>query len=587
LTIVGVHVVALEPDSGTSLVMREGALGTPTAVEAAQSSEFFVLGDEPLLWDDVLELNEQGLAVGSRAVILGDEPTPGAIPEPPFSQFGAAMSYIAIAAMIGGFLMLQVVLLSAAAFMVGARQQQRSMAIMASVGAEAKTLRASVSGAGITLGAVSALVGVGLGVPVGWLAVQLLDDGNARTWPGFHIEPISLTVVALVAVLAGWIAALIPARIASRVDIVTALRGARKPAPPRRGHGVAAVSILIAGVALGLAGGIILASVRAIGTYEPVWDIAAVILIIVGAITAQLGVLLGLPAILRLFALLARGARTPVRLAVRDIARNSGRTVPVAAALMTTVFLSSFLMASFGAAQAESESYYQPSSPHHSVLVSTRFYDPATQGIEQIADREALAQELSEALDGAPVRTISGVRESVTVSWNQVSGEPTILDDSLLPTVAILQEGCDPSTAFLSPDDEIDETEERPCTEGAASYLFSTYEFLGDRIRVGSIADLEFTAGMTLSAESRAVLESGGAVALFPDYVDDGEVRIDWREPAEVLQPTSPAGEVPVVRSETLTAVVQQPPSPLNAGILITNATARDLGLDVEPLAVM
>lgn len=581
LTVVGVHKTATEPDSATSFVMREGALGVASAAEAPQSAEFFVLGDEPLLWDDVLELNEQGLAVGSRAVILGDEPTPGAIPEQPFSQFGAAMSYIALAAMVGGFLMLQVVLLSAAAFMVGARQQQRSIAIMASVGAEAKTLRRSVSGAGITLGAVSALVGVGLGVPVGWFAVQLLDDGNARTWPGLHIEPISLAVVAIVAVLAGWIAAIIPARIASRVDIVTALRGARKPAPPRPGRGIAAVSILIAGIALGLAGGVILATVRAIGTYEPTWDIAAVVLIIVGAITAQLGILLGLPAILRLFGYLARGARTSVRLAVRDISRNSGRTVPVAAALMTTVFLSSFLMAIIGASQAEAEASYAPRAPHHSVQVSTRWFDPTTQRVEQIADQEALALELSEALDGAEVTTILGVQEIAEVEWNQITGEPTILDDAPVPTVAILQEEC--TALWFGPGGTQDEG--LTCNDRVVQYLFSTYQFLGDRIRVGSVAELELATGMTLTLESRAMLERGGAVALFDEYVADREVRIDWSDPADQIEPGIDGPRV--LRSDTLPAVVQKPPAPLNAGLLLLPDTARELGLDVEPMALM
>jgi putative ABC transport system permease protein len=589
LTIVGVHESALEPHSATSLVMRDGALGLAAAAEAPQSSEFYVLGDEPILWDEVLELNERGLVVGSRAVILGDAPTPGAIPEQPFSQFGVAMSIIALAAMIGGFLMLQVVLLSAAAFMVGARQQQRSMAIMASVGAEARTLRASVSGAGASLGAVAAIAGVGLGIPVGWLAVQLLDDGNARTWPGFHVEPLSLAVVALVAVLAGWVAAIIPARIASRIDIVTALRGARRPAPPKRGRGIAAVVVLLAGVALGLAGGVILVSVRAAGAYHVAWDISAVILIIVGAITAQLGILLALPAILRLLAHLARGARTPVRLAVRDIARNSGRTVPVAAALMTTVFLSSFLMAIIGASQAETEEYYSPQSPHHSVLVSTRTFDPVTQNLAQIDDREALAQELSEALGGAEVTTIYGVQEIVEATWDPITGEPTVLDDGLIPTVALLQDEC--TSVWFGPgaaeDEDEDEVEQAACDDRVVPYLFSTTQYLGDRIRVGSVDELELATGMTLSAESRAVLERGGAVALFDEYVADGEVRTEWKDPVETLMPSSPTGEVPAERSDTLPAVVQEPPAPLYAGILLLPDTARELGLDVEPLAVM
>ena len=100
-------------------------------------------------------------------------------------------------------------------------------------------------------------------------------------------------------------------------------------------------------------------------------------------------------------------------------------------------------------------------------------------------------------------------------------------------------------------------------------------------------AELELATGMTLTSQSRAMLESGGAVAVFDEYVVDGEIRIDWQDPLEVLMPTSPTGEVPVERSDTLPAVVQKPPAPVQAGILVLPETARELGLDVEPMALM
>jgi len=583
LTVVGIHESALDRDSVASLVVRDGALGLPTAAESLQTAEFFVLGDEPIAWDQVIELNERGLVVGSRDVILSGDPAPGAIPEQPFAQSGLVASVAGLAALVGGFFLFQVVLLSAAAFMVGARQQQRSMAIMASVGAEAPTLRASVSRAGLTLGALAAVLGVGLGIGAAWIAVQVLDDGSARSWPGFHVEPLPLVAVGLLAVLAGWIAAIIPARIAARIDIVTALRGARRPAAPGRGRNLAAVIVLLTGVGLGLAGGVLLVILASAEVQQPVVSLIATLLIVIGAIAAQLGVLLAVPAILSALAAVSRGARTAVRLAVRDAARNSGRTVPIVAALMTTVFLSSFLMTVFGAQQQVSESSYQFQSPLNSVLVSTRVFDPVSQRVSQVADPEVLAQELSGALDGVEVTTISGVQEMVDTTYDPLTGEPTILDESLVPTVAVLNERC---TALWFSGEE-DARDDLTCDESDAVYLFSTYTFLGDRIRVGTVAELELATGMTLTSESRRILQSGGAVALFDDYVDDGEVRIDWREPSEILMPSSSTGEVPVVRSDRLPAVVQRPPVPVSAGILLLPSTAREFGLEVEPLAVM
>lgn len=584
LTVVGVHESELDRDSLASMVVRDGALGLPAAAESLQTAEFFVLGDEPITWDQVSELNKRGLVVGSRDVILGGAPAPGAIPEQPFAQSGLVASVAGLAALVGGFFLFQVILLSAAAFMVGARQQQRSMAIMASVGAEAPTLRASVSRAGVTLGALAAVVGIALGIGAAWIAVQVLDDGSARSWPGFHVEPLPLVAVGLIAVLAGWIAAIIPARIAARVDIVTALRGARRPATPTRGRSVAAIVVVLMGVGLGLAGGILLVILAGAEALQPpIVSLVAMLLLIIGAIAAQLGVLLAVPAILGALAAASRRARTPVRLAVRDAARNSGRTVPVVAALMTTVFLSSFLMSVFGAQQQVSESYYQFQSPLNSVLVSTRTSDPVTQRVVQVDDPEVLAQELSGALDGAEVMTISGVQEMFDTTYDPLTGEPTILDESLVPTVAVLNESC---TALWFSGDE-DARDDLTCDESDAVHLFSTYTFLGDRIRVGTVAELELATGMTLTSESRRILERGGAVALFDDYVADGEVRIDWREPSEILMPSSSTGEVPVVRSDRLPAVVQRPPVPVAAGILLLPDTARELGLEVEPLAVM
>src|SRR5690606_29381548 len=136
---------------------------------------------------------------------------------------GSSGPNVATALVMGGmfvtFVMIEVILLAGAAFTVTARQQQRMLATVSSVGAPRALLFNVVAATGIVLGAVGAIGGIILGVAGAFLFLALTDNGDATAYYGRHIPGLWLAGIFGFAVLTGWLAALIPARRSSRFDI--------------------------------------------------------------------------------------------------------------------------------------------------------------------------------------------------------------------------------------------------------------------------------------------------------------------------------------------------------------------------------
>lgn len=593
-TIVGIGRSSHDPGDALRVFGTVGGLGAASAEERTFGATYYAL-DAVLSWEDVQALNEQGLIATSRDIVLGSGPYPGAISDDPLASFfGFQGQFLALAAMIGAFLLLQVVLLAGAAFMVGARQQQRSLAVLASVGGDRRLMRAVVTSGGVVLGAVGSIIGVAVGIGAAALLMALTRSGSALQYPGFHIDVLMIAAIIVIATGAGWLAAVVPSRIATRVDIVAALRGARRPPVVGAGARRAATTILVLGAAVLASGGVLLVVLRTLEEYPPIADGIAVAAIALGAVILQLGAVLALPMVLRAVARATSSARTAVRLAARDSARNSGRTVPVAAAVMTTVFLASFLMSVFGAVQLENDKWYVPQAPLGSVVMSARDVDPVTDEISAIDDLDALLSGVGE-IAGSPATLVQGVY--VREYWFDPStGQPlTPPEGATVLTVGIDEDAVCP--AYFGPplDATADELaafdaaalEDPRCAPGVDAGLFWTNPLLGDSIRVGTASELEVATGMSLSAESRAALEAGGVVALHPAYAIDGEAELRWVDAERFSSSGLHAQRLEPVRSETLAAVVQEPPTPVRGALLMSPGTARSLELEVTPLSAI
>ena len=172
-------------------------------------------------------LNEVGALVLSRQVV--EHP-------PPDSELPAQMTrwssgtddaYIAALVLIVVMALLEVVLLAGPAFAVGARRQQRTLALMAASGGTPKQARRVILAAGIVLGAAAAALGVVLGLVVGWALLPVVQHFS-DSWLGpFDVNPLHLLGIAGFGLLSAFLAAVVPAWLASRQDVVAVLAGRR------------------------------------------------------------------------------------------------------------------------------------------------------------------------------------------------------------------------------------------------------------------------------------------------------------------------------------------------------------------------
>lgn len=351
LEVVGSGVHTTVRDTATVDVLPD-ALG-PGFADHTPDIDWLVGGDD-VTWSDVLALNRAGLVVTSRAV-LADPPPVQEIAE----QMGHDTGYgdaLATIALVVTMALLEVVLLAGPAFAVSARRQARALALMAATGGTPRQARRVVLASGVVLGALAALVGAVLGVAVGWALLPL-----AQRWSGEWFGPldVDLRIVAVVAafgLLSALLAAVVPAHIASRQDVVAVLAGRRGDRPPSARTPVLGLLLLGAGIAMSAYG--VTASNG--GHYS----------IAIAAIVSVLGMILVVPVVVSAVARLSRRLPLVLRYAARDAARHRTRTVPAVAAVAATVAGVVTLGIAVSSDEAQREATYSPSLPMGSAMVN-------------------------------------------------------------------------------------------------------------------------------------------------------------------------------------------------------------------------
>jgi putative ABC transport system permease protein len=71
---------------------------------------------------------------------------------------------------------------------------------------------------------ITALIGAGLGLPLGLFLAALVTQGLSSQGVGFHVPVLTLVIFAVVAIVAGVVAAVVPARRAARLNVLHALQ---------------------------------------------------------------------------------------------------------------------------------------------------------------------------------------------------------------------------------------------------------------------------------------------------------------------------------------------------------------------------
>ncbi|MCU1457819.1 MAG: transporter substrate-binding protein, partial [Actinomycetia bacterium] len=213
-------------------------------------------------------------------------------------------------------------------FSITVAQRTRELALLRAVGATKRQVRALVALEALLIGAVSGALGIVAGLGVAGLLKGMFDVfGFALPAGGLTVHPAALVIGFVVGVVATVVAAQLPARRASAIAPVAALRdaGAESVALSRR-------RVL---VALGvLAGGAVLAAIGVSAGQTLTTGI--------GALALTTGTLLVAPVVLTPAARLIGGAFTRVRgvtgrLAVQNARRNPRRSATTATALVIGV----------------------------------------------------------------------------------------------------------------------------------------------------------------------------------------------------------------------------------------------------------
>jgi putative ABC transport system permease protein len=243
------------------------------------------------------------------------------------SKAAAALAVLALAAM--GLLF--VGLVAVAGFTVVAQRHLRALGMLASLGANRRHVRLVMVANGGAVGLAGALAGALAGVG-GWLTLApAMETVVGHRIDRFDLPWWGVAAAVCLAIATALVAAWWPARSLSRMSVMAALSG--RPPRPRPAHRFATVGcgLLAAGVI-----GLVLAN-PAVAPGDSSHQ--GRLLLVVGLLTATVGLLLLSP--LAIGALASRAGRAPVpaRLALRDLSRYRARSGAALAAVTLAVVI--------------------------------------------------------------------------------------------------------------------------------------------------------------------------------------------------------------------------------------------------------
>ncbi|MEU0161274.1 FtsX-like permease family protein [Streptomyces sp. NPDC006261] len=335
-------------------------------------------------WPDVRAANEKGVVVLARQVALNPPPdseVPMAAHMQNWESGDAEMTAAALT--VAAMAVLEIVLLAGPAFAVGARRSRRQLGLVGSCGGTRGQVRAVVLAGGAVLGGVGAVVGVGAGFGLTALFRPVIEDFTGRRFGELTVQPWEILGIAVLGLVTGVLAALAPAIVAGRQSVLESLTGRRGS---RRSSRV-----------LPVVGSIVLAGGAAVAAYGGVSGNTT--LVAGGSVLAELGLLGCIPVIVGFLGRLGRRLPLTPRIALRDAARNRGRTAPAVAAVMAAV-AGSVAIATYTASGAAEQAYdHQPNLTAGTAALMT--YDPAEK-----ADlpRARATVEQNYPVSGAPAR---------------------------------------------------------------------------------------------------------------------------------------------------------------------------------------
>ena len=385
----------------------------------------WLFGGAPVTWDQVRAVNAVGGLVLSRQVV--EHPPPVSQLPQAFRNLGTSSSQVyAVLVLIGVMSLLEVVLLAGPAFAVGARRQSRALALIAANGGNPAQARRVILGSAVVLGTIGALAGTALGIGLARLLLPALQ-GLQDTWFGpFQLRWTHLAGIAAFGFLSAFLAAVVPAWIASRQDVVAVLAG-------RRGDRAASRRSPYVGVVL-LALGVLVA---VLGARQGGGEF----LIAGAAVLSVFGMIFLVPVVVVGLARLGRGFPLPLRYAVRDAARHRTRTVPAVAAVAATVAGVVALSIANTSDQAQAKADYTPVLPKglSSIVINQSSPDwPAVRATVARVAPTARIEEVSGAAEARHLTLRVPRRRVVQAAWSSTFPSQVVLGDAVDGALAAL-----------------------------------------------------------------------------------------------------------------------------------------------------
>jgi putative ABC transport system permease protein len=314
------------------------------------SHRYLLERSTPVTWDEVKRLNASGVVAFSRAVVL-HPPADWQASLPDGSQPWQNSSNTgekAVLVLVIFSIVLEIVLLAGPAFAVGVRRQSRQLALVAATGGSPRDVRRVVLAQGAAIGVGASVVGAAFGLGLARLLVWALPRYRGMQLGPWDADWRSTAAAVALGATAALVAAWVPARTASRSDVVGVLAGRRGQARTRRGWPVIGTLLV--------AGGVTIAFTRGVRPGGEFGVAGGTLLMVLGAIAAM-------PALIGLVGRVGARLPLPLRLAARDSARQRGRTAPAVAAVMAAVAGVTALAIGGSSDSAQRRLEYEPRQP--------------------------------------------------------------------------------------------------------------------------------------------------------------------------------------------------------------------------------
>ncbi|MEV0139723.1 FtsX-like permease family protein [Streptomyces globisporus] len=457
-------------------------------------------------WQDILAANKRGVVVVSRQVAL-DPPPDSEVPMASMSSgYSTETETTAAVLTVAAMAVLEIVLLAGPAFAVGARRSRRQLGLVGSCGGSRGQVRAVVLAGGAVLGGVGALAGVGAGFGLTALFRPMIEDYTGNRFGELTVRPWEILAIAVLGLVTGVLAALAPAIVAGRQSVLESLTGRRGTRRSSRVLPVIGVIALTAGTGVAVYGGVAGDTAFVAG----------------GSVLAELGVLGCIPVIVGFLGRLGRRLPLTPRIALRDAARNRGRTAPAVAAVMAAV-AGSVAIATYTSSHAVEQEYdFVPNMTPGTVALAA-----SDIGADAELPRSRAAVEQNYPVSGRPAdfgRVWAG--SDCSVYYEEENGCGTL--ELVKPTgkghaCALKGKGAKELALRLSADEHKRMMNSPACMD--ENYTMVAFGTGDHKIVIGGADVLDTYVKLDDPAAAKALAE-GVPVLLNPAYAERGEVTL-------------------------------------------------------------